>query len=110
MKGIVLGGLSLFSFLIGPAFLGAGQPQPAAATEQVLETFKIHKNGDCLLLTVALKEGQFPFLLDTGASLTVFDPLILKGAPKESVTVATPNGKMVVQRYEPPAAFLGKVP
>jgi hypothetical protein len=101
--------LTLFLLVSGPTLLQAAPPAGGGAAPQIVERFPIFKNGDALLASVSLKEGQFPFLVDTGASGTVIDSLILKGAPKQTVPVATPNGAIMVKRYEMPAATLGRL-
>jgi hypothetical protein len=89
----------------------AAQPPSQPTTEAVLERFAFRKGGP-LIVPVELHGRRYPFLLDTGASKTVYDtslePLI--GEPLSTMEVQTANGKTVLRTYRPPDARLGTMP
>jgi Aspartyl protease/PDZ domain len=92
-----------------PAILGAETPQQIPA-EDVIERFKIGNDGDAILVPVTIAEKKYLFLIDTGASWTIFDqsliPFYLRG---QTVELDTPTETVSVEKFDTPAAQLGSI-
>ena len=91
--------------LIRPAHID--DPEQVPDPQNVVERFKVAKEGDCLLLPVKLKGKSYLFLLDTGASLNVFDSSIPLGKPNGVHRVQTPSGPVRLPHYAAPEASVG---
>jgi hypothetical protein len=105
---------ALLVWMLGLQVLAAGSEK--AATEEnkqaeVLAEFKIEKGGRAILLPVRIQEREYPFMLDTGATYSVFDMSLKKllGMPIESGNVETAAEPLKAESYNPPEAFLGKL-
>src|SRR5579884_615411 len=97
----------LLAFLVcSPESLLAQPPIPAGNT---LAEFHAAKEGDALLLPVRFHGKTYLFLLDTGASHTVYDVSLkpLLGQPVEVERVAVPTGETTSQAFPAPEAYLG---
>jgi hypothetical protein len=79
---------------------------------EVLESFPVPGDGDLLIVPVTIQGKQYPFIVDTGASLTVYDTTLLPllGPCIGSVTVSTPRGNTKMNQYTAPEASVGKLP
>jgi hypothetical protein len=91
-----------------------GRDATAAVTParaNVIERFELRKDaGALVLLPVTLRGKQYPFVLDTGATCTVFDssliPLLGNALPSEEIG----SGKGVtLKAFQPPDARVGKM-
>jgi hypothetical protein len=78
----------------------------------VLETFAIDREGGPILIPVTIQGKAYPFVVDTGASLSTFDlrlrPLLGKAAGEE--TVVTPGGQASLRLVRAPEAHVGRLP
>jgi hypothetical protein len=75
----------------------------------ILERFAVAKDGADLLVPVNVTEKSHPFIVDTGATITVFDTSFPLGRPVDSVPFYGAEGNTEVKLYNPPAATLGKL-
>lgn len=82
-----------------------------AATETVVERFKIAKGRAFLLLPVELKGRTLLFALDTGASSSVYDSSLapLLGEPAGTRELRTSDGVTRIQVFKPADAKLGRL-
>jgi hypothetical protein len=86
---------------------------PAAAPPRgdVLEEFTFDKEG-WVTLPVTIKGKSYPFIVDTGSSLSVFDEELrpLLGNSRGSVRAQTPGGETNISLFEAPLARVGRQP
>jgi Aspartyl protease/PDZ domain len=96
-------------FVPGTCF-PADLPRNAIPAEQVLERFAIFTDGDGLLLPVELNGKQYLFLVDTGATNTVYDSSLraFLGEPTRTEEVETPNRNVTIPLFKAPDARLGR--
>src|SRR5262245_40900063 len=100
------------------AYLALGQSESALPQEparqstgsRVLAEFAVFTDGDGLLLPVRIGEKEYAFVLDTGATLSVFDTSLPLGAPIETGEFTTPSGAGPVTFFRAPKASIGKLP
>jgi hypothetical protein len=92
---------------IGPAW--ADDLESATDPSNVIERFKVAKDGDCLLLPVKFKEKSYLFLLDTGSTLNMFDSSLPLGEPLGSGPGSTPNGSVFIEYHMAPKASIGSL-
>lgn len=81
------------------------------AKETVLERFPIAKNAYSLVVPVEVEGKRYLFLLDTGASYTVYDKRLryLLGEQLRRLQVETPFGRCTMPIYQAPEAKMGKL-
>ncbi len=84
------------------------EPSPEIPSDLVLERFAVSKNGDALLVPVRVAEKNCLFVVDTGASHTVFDTALPLGRPIGLVTVEGQEAKAEVKLYRPPDTKVGR--
>jgi len=83
-------------------------PMCASADDgDVVERFKVEKDGDALLVPVKVAGKEYLFLVDTGSTMTVFDRTLLAGKPKGDINVHTSASRCPFALYEVPKASLG---
>jgi hypothetical protein len=90
------------------ALCAAGQPpRPAAVPEEVLARFQVDEG--LLLLPVEVKGKRLQFLLDTGATHSVYDSSLtdLLGEPLGSEQASTALGPLTVRKFKAPDARAG---
>src|SRR5262245_15073827 len=73
----------------------------------VVERFKIEKDGNTLLVPVTVSGKEYLFLVDTGATVTTFDRTLLPGKPTGETIVHGAEGDRALPRYDAPEALLG---
>jgi hypothetical protein len=78
----------------------------------VLERFTISGDGDPLIVPVTIKGRQYPFMVDTGASRTIYDTSLrhLLGSSRGRVNLKGVRGEASLERFGPPDAFVGSLP
>jgi hypothetical protein len=109
--------LSLGLFVIAEfACLEADFPQQESGRENVLARFKVSREYDSLLLPVKVEGKDYLFLLDTGASMSIYDKSFrsILGDPLPldnlSVRIHThAGGKEGLSLFRPPTAKLGNI-
>jgi hypothetical protein len=86
--------------------------RPPAEDAGVLERFEVLGDGDGLLVPVTIRGKTYRFLVDTGASTTMYDLSLrgLLGQPRGKETIAGAAVDVAVQQFEAPEAFVGKLP
>lgn len=84
-------------------------PAPAVPRDLIVERFSVSKNGDALLVPVKVAEKRLLFLVDTGATVTLFDTSIRLGQPVGVFTGDGAEGKVEVNLYRPPEAKIGRI-
>lgn len=96
----------LFSiFLIGPA-----QPSDSPENNSVLHEFEIGTSTPWLIVPLAVESQRLPFVIDTGASVGVYDDTLktLLGALIRKATIkSSPSGPRDVELFESPEATIG---
>jgi len=105
------------SLLAVTACLALGQSKSALPQDparrsngsRVLAEFPVFTDGDALLLPVRIGDKDYAFLLDTGATSSVFDTSLPLGAPIETGEFAAPSGAGRVTFFRAPKASLGKL-
>jgi hypothetical protein len=108
--------LTCLTVLAGALLLGAAvaqPPPPPARDSAVLERFPIARDASLVIVPVTVKGKDYPFVLDTGCTGTVYDTSLkpLLGAPQGHVQArAAAGGDANLDLFEPPEAFLGKLP
>lgn len=105
-------GLTLVSILFFlSAIPSAESPQQLSAQDDVLERFKVSSDKCHLLLPIELQGKQYPFILDTGSTRTVYDSSLRRflGKPVRVTKVLTPGGDLSIQLFRSPTAKLGKL-
>lgn len=95
-----------------PAAPPSTQPASQHAAPKVLAEFDVAKDGESVIVPVRLDGREYPFLLDTAASLTVFDTSLRSklGPVRKTVQAATASGKVRrLELFDPPTASWGPV-
>lgn len=87
------------------------EPRAEKKLPDVLAEFNIEKGPRPILLPIRIQKRDYPFLLDTGASISVFDTSLRKllGQPLHEREIDTLGGPMKAQLFDPPEAFLGEL-
>ncbi len=87
----------------------AESPQKPSPYDTAVEWFRVGKGGEILLLPVEFKGKSYRFLVDTGATRTVYDASLepLLDGPHITREVETPDGTTTVAEYLSQAATLG---
>src|SRR5215471_12403369 len=103
-RSIVISGIVFLLFLPQQS----GGQKVGLDPRNVLERFDVAKDGDALIVPVEFQGKTYRFLLDTGASVTVFDTSL---EPQLGQTVGEawakgPRGKKLVKLYASPKAHL----
>jgi hypothetical protein len=83
-------------------------PTPEIPSDLILERFAVSKNGDALLVPVRVAEKDYLFVVDTGATGTVFDASLPLGQPVDVVTGNGSEGQVELKLYQPPDAKVGR--
>jgi Aspartyl protease/PDZ domain len=110
MRHISAGVLILLG-VFGPSNSSQGQaPPPEVPPNLVLERFAVAENCELLVVPVMVAEKEHLFVVDTGASVTVFDTSLPLGEPFDVLTVDAPGGNVELKLYHSPEAKLGKLP
>lgn len=90
---------------LAPAAWSGGQtPKPDS---NVLERFPVAKDGEIIRLPVALKDAKRLCVLDTGATISVYDSSLPLGEALGTINGQGPAGSREVKLHAPPAAKLG---
>lgn len=108
MKGLIKVRLYVFSFLflVSTPHLKAQELTPSP--QLILARFDVPKHGDALLLPVTFQDKTYQFVVDTGASLTVFDSSLPLGQVRQTLKAKSSHGDFNIQLYDRPKASLGK--
>jgi hypothetical protein len=69
--------------------------------ELVLERFAVARNGEELMVPVRIAGKDHLFVVDTGASMTLFDTSLLLGMPVDVLRVDGAQDKVEVKLYNP---------
>ena len=77
-------------------------------TDLVLERFAVSSKGDALVVPVRVAEKTYDFIVDTGATTTIFDTAIPLGQPVGVPVAHAAEGKVEVKVYDPPEAKVGR--
>jgi hypothetical protein len=93
-----------FLFLLPEAALGVAPPHE----EGVLEEFPFDNDGGEIIVPLTLKGKSYPFLLDTGSTMSIFDDSLL--TPDTRTEAVTPGGRTGLSLAPAPAAFVGRLP
>lgn len=99
--------------LSGACNLARAQNPTCGASPNVLAEFKIHGDGDALVLPVRLGDVERLFLVDTGSSLSAFDVSLapLLGRQRGCRTVHTLAATVERPTYDAPrGALIGRLP
>jgi|GEM_PF-3490050 len=82
--------------------------QDVVAVQAPIEEFDVAKNGELLIVPVAIDGREYPFLIDTGASCTVVDQELKSTlqATGRSVTINGMDGNF--DEYRLPNSFVGR--
>jgi hypothetical protein len=85
--------------------------QHALEQETVIEQFKVATDGGALLVPVEFRGNRYWFVLDTGASRSLFDTSLrsILGDPIKSTTIRAPNRDLTVPVFRSPAGTMGKL-
>jgi hypothetical protein len=83
------------------------ESSPRIPSDLILERFAVSKNGDPLLVPVTVAQKKYLFVVDTGATITVFDTSIHLGQQLPSRTVDGADGKAEIKMYQSPEARVG---
>jgi hypothetical protein len=79
----------------------------AADDTNVVERFKVEKDGNALLVPVTVSGKKYLFLVDTGTTVIQFDRKLLAGKLKHEDEIRAMDGDCSVPLYDVPAATLG---
>jgi hypothetical protein len=92
-----------------PATLRAGESQ---SRSEVRASFKFDPERAQVLVPVRIGGKEYPFVLDTGSTYSVFDASLKRylGEPLETIRPSTPNGPVEMATYSPPDANVGSLP
>ncbi len=84
---------------------------PRAKPEAVWSTFPIVDDESVVMVPVTLGSREYPFILDTGATLCVVDESLsyLLGHYRGTTTLSTPAGPMTGRLFEPPMAWADSI-
>jgi hypothetical protein len=85
----------------------ASDPSPASASNLVLHQFTVAKAGAGLMVPLRFGGKDHLFLVDTGATDTLFDTSLPLGKRVDGEVARTSNGFIVVGLHEPPVAAVG---
>jgi hypothetical protein len=91
--------------VIGPS--RAEKPRPAADAPLVLGQFEVARDGRHLFVPVTLKGTKYLFIIDTGATLTIYDRSMPLGKAKGEVAMEAVDGRVQIPFYHPPDAAVG---
>jgi Aspartyl protease len=110
--------LDIWLFCMAAALAATGAPTaipPVRAEDApaVIERFKVHGDGDALLLPVTVVGKTCLFVFDTGSTNTVFDSSLPLGKPTEQQPARTgydgiSGDTISVSLFDTPATTLGK--
>ena len=90
---------------VAPVF--AEEPKPLAR-KNVLERFEVARNGNALVLPVQFKGKTYRFILDTGASVNLFDVSLPLGDPIAEINAKGDGEKQArLKVFSAPPASLG---
>jgi hypothetical protein len=95
-----------------PVLSNASEPAGTASKAAVRESFKFDPDDPLVLVPVRVGTKDYQFILDTGASQSVFDVSLRShlGPCVDSVRVVVPHGgDMELERYSPPNARVGSL-
>ncbi len=87
------------------------EPPPEKKPPDVLAEFKVDKGRRAIFLPVRIQGKEYLFMLDTGATLCIFDVSFkeLLGKPVKTRDVDTFGGTKALAWFNPPEAYLGKL-
>lgn len=94
----------LFLWLLLPAVI------VRADDANVIERFRVAKGGDLLLIPVAVRADEHPFLIDTGANHTFIDKRFqnILGTVQRKTTAKTAAEDIDVEEYAAPPMRIGR--
>jgi hypothetical protein len=95
--------------LCSVGLLRAQVPKLDGDDKNVLERFKVAKDGDLLLLPVSLKGKTYQFFLDTGATYNTFDSSLPLGDAIDEMEVSAADGAVRLKSYDAPPAAIGSL-
>ena len=103
--------LSLIALFLTPPDLAARQVPRAIDPSLVLEQFDVSTDGDLLVVPVTLGKKPYRFVVDTGATNTLYDKSLKTclGEPKSIETIQAVSGETTVELFDAPDAFVGKL-
>jgi Aspartyl protease/PDZ domain len=104
--------LALALLVVAAAHSAVSGQEAAPNTPRIIAEFDIPRHGEVLSLPVELNGRKYRFLLDTGASQTVFD-LSFKdelGAPIDTLEFTTAGDTIRLPLFACPPASIGKLP
>src|SRR5687768_12431279 len=100
IRDLSLGLASLcFLFIVGVACPGEATWRDGG------QRFSFSPGGEPATLPITFDSKKYQFLLDTGATNTVFDQSLLLGEPWEPVEVRSAAGTTTLRSYERPKAL-----
>jgi hypothetical protein len=103
--------LRILGILVGCVLVVSGLPADPP-DQEALESFRVYGDGDCLIVPVTIKGKNYPFIVDTGATGTVYDISLrpLMGARSKSQSVDTADTTLLLETRMPPEGSVGKLP
>jgi PDZ domain/Aspartyl protease len=101
--------ITFFWFILSPAPSLAQQQADEKHVETVLESFKVHRHGDVLIVPVTFKGKEYQFLVDTGASMTIFDTSLPLGPVKQRAEVESAVGPTTISIFAGQQFSVGKL-
>jgi hypothetical protein len=96
----------LLLILLAP-WLVAEPRQAEDDKKKILARFSFRPGGEPILLSVQLDGKLHLCLLDTGATVGIYDPSLPLGKSLATQVVETPNGTVKLSQHAPPPAKLG---
>jgi Aspartyl protease/PDZ domain len=100
---------ALINVLVFAGSVRGQAPTSAFPPNLILERFAVLTDGDCLLVPVRVAEKEYLFVVDTGATGTVFDSSFSLGQPIDVVTMNGAEGQIEINLYHPPEAKVGRI-
>lgn len=96
----------------GCASLGASDAAVPDGTVLAAFEVPISDSPSLLIVPVEIEDRRYPFVIDTGSSLTLYDRSLksLLGEPVESLPARTGSGRTTVDIHSAPEARLGPLP
>jgi hypothetical protein len=113
MKRQTLIAVALFTLcvILGNSTTARTADEVRKASDTLLGSFPIPKDGDAIVLPISVGQKQVLFVLDTGASDTVVDTSLRSalGDHVTTITMGTLKDNVSVNRYESPVLSLGNL-
>jgi len=96
-------------FALGTVSIDAQARADQISDEDVIERFKISTDGDAVYLPVTIGEKTYPFLLDTGATMTAIDRQLVNGDAPLQKRLQSTNSTIEVEVFDAPSARIGSI-